>query len=84
MVYLLIMSANQKTVAAIFSSSALLNVLGNLLLIPLYGIEGAALATGISIVAWNLLMVHQVRKRLGIKATLFGVPAGLKNMPEDR
>jgi len=39
--------------------------------IPLWGAVGAALATAISIVCWNVLLVGLAYKRLGINTTAF-------------
>lgn len=49
--------------------STLLNVVLNALLIPWFGIVGAAAATGISIVAWNILFWRSVHRRLNIEST---------------
>lgn len=46
--------------------SALINVLLNLLLIPRFGIEGAAVATSISVAFWNTLLGFYVYKKVGI------------------
>jgi len=47
------------------------NVLGNLVLIPIYGINGAALATAGSVVILNVVLWSFVRKRLGINSFAF-------------
>ena len=44
------------------------NVILNLLLIPPYGIIGAAVATGITYLLWNILLWRRVQKRLGINS----------------
>lgn len=46
-----------------------LNVVLNAALIPLYGGEGAAIATATTLLAWNLLLLAKVRQRLGIVTT---------------
>jgi O-antigen/teichoic acid export membrane protein len=76
--YLLTMTGNQKTAAIILSVSAGLNVVGNALMIPAFGILGAALTTAATTMLWNLLMVYQVRKRLDIRPSLFALPMLLK------
>jgi len=53
--------------------AAALNVVLNFLLIPQFGIEGAAVATGISVMLWNLLLLYWVRRRLGLRASALGV-----------
>ena len=51
--------------------AAVFNVLFNLLLIPPYGIEGAAVATAASVAIWNVHLAWLVRRRLGISVTIF-------------
>jgi len=52
--------------------SAGINICLDLILIPRYGILGAATATAVALVCWNLGMVWYTRKKIGIKVTLFG------------
>jgi len=51
---------------------AALNVSANAILIPLYGINGAAIATAGSTIVWNTLLAVLVYRRLGINPTMFG------------
>ena len=44
---------------------AILNLVLNYLLIPKMGIEGAALASMISLSTWNLVMVYFVKREFG-------------------
>ncbi|MEM7239126.1 MAG: flippase [Pseudomonadota bacterium] len=46
-----------------------LNVVLNAALIPLYGADGAAIATATTLLAWNVLLFLKVRQRLGIVTT---------------
>lgn len=48
-----------------------LNVLLNLVLVPLYGQIGAAVASSISLGLWNLVLVVAVRKKTGIATSAF-------------
>jgi len=59
------MTGNQNILAKILLFAAILNIVLNLYLIPKYGIDGAALASVISIVAWNSGMILAVKKKLG-------------------
>lgn len=59
------MTGHQKYGQYILISAGLLNVTLNYLLIPTHGIEGAAIATGISTAYWNLLSVVVVRWKIG-------------------
>lgn len=69
---LLSMSGHEKQALVIQSLSAVLNIILDFILIPPLGIIGAALATAISLFAWNLGMVFFARTKLGIKVTIFG------------
>lgn len=53
--------------------SAVLNIVLNAWLIPLRGIEGAAIATTISVVVWNVLLIGFTYRRFGFFAT--AIPA---------
>jgi O-antigen/teichoic acid export membrane protein len=69
---LMTMTGHEKRVAATVSASAGCNVVMNLVLIPRFGIEGAAVATAISLVLWNAVTLHWVIKHLRINPTIFG------------
>ena len=58
---------------------AVLNILLNLILIPKWGAEGAAVGTGLSLIAWNIILVVFVRKRVGLDSTIIGKPRTLRN-----
>lgn len=73
--YLMTMTGHQNRAAAIVGMAALLNLLLNLLLIPRWGMLGAAVATAASTASWNLLMLRFVHKELAIRCSalhLFG------------
>ena len=59
------MTGNQNIYARILLFGAILNVLLNLILIPRYGINGAAIASMCSLTVWNLSMVLVVKKKFG-------------------
>lgn len=62
---LLQMTGKQLIFMNILLAGAIINVLLNYLLIPIYGINGAAVASMSSIIVWNLTMVYYVKKKLG-------------------
>ena len=68
---LLAMTGHQTLVAKTLAVTALLNVVLNAALIPLYGASGAAVATTITFFAWSSALAVLVRKRLNIHATVF-------------
>ena len=66
------MTGFEKKGAIGLGISSVANVALNLLLIPQMGIEGAALATAISIVLWNALLVHFVWQSTRLDTTILG------------
>ena len=70
--YLLNMTGHERDTAIGIGASAMLNIILNALLIPKFGLEGAATATAISTVLWNILLIIFVYKRLGIYSTALG------------
>ena len=59
------MTGNQNIYALILFFGAILNIVLNLILIPKYGINGAAIASMSSLIVWNLSMVFVVKKKFG-------------------
>lgn len=64
---LLSLTGSEGYVSRVMLTVTGLNIVMNLVFIPPWGIEGAAAATAISMVAWNLLMYITVRRRLGLQ-----------------
>jgi O-antigen/teichoic acid export membrane protein len=52
--YILMMTGNEKILRNIIISSALINIILNIILIPQFGILGAAIASAISMIIWNI------------------------------
>ena len=51
--------------------AAVCNIVLNLILIPCFGMVGAATATAVTLAIWNFLLWGSVRRRLGISCTPF-------------
>ena len=51
--------------------STAINILLNLILIPIYGMEGAAIATFINLIAWNIMLYYYVRVKLKLQPSIF-------------
>jgi len=64
--YLLIMSGHERVMKNYTLAVGLLTVVLNLVLIPLFGMTGAAVATALSIALQNLGLYYLVRKKLRI------------------
>ncbi len=52
--------------------AAALNTILGLAFIPLWGVSGAAVATALSLVCWNIVLARSVRRRMHIAPTAFG------------
>ena len=70
--YLLNMTGHERDTAIGIGASAMLNIILNAILIPKFGLEGAAAATAISTILWNILLLFFVHKRLKIQPTALG------------
>lgn len=69
--YLLNMTGNQNAVAVVYGSAFFGNAGLNLLLIPAFGLTGAAVATAVSVLLSTVWLAVIVRRRLGITAFVF-------------
>ena len=60
------MTGKEKVFRNILSIALVINISLNLILIPIYKIEGAAIASASSLIFWNLYSVWYVYKKYGI------------------
>lgn len=63
-IHVLNMTGKENTAKNILITTAMLNLVLNFLLVPRYGINGAAIATAISTVIWNLLAEISIYRHL--------------------
>ncbi|MFQ5889931.1 MAG: flippase [Gemmatimonadota bacterium] len=75
---LLMMSAHERATRNLIIAAATLNVALNVLLIPPFGLHGAAVATSISLVAHNIALTVFVRRLLGIRVFEWAVPRAFR------
>ncbi len=68
---LLLMAGYERFLTIISGISALLNIVLNILLIPRFGINGAAIATAISMIFRKIIVAIWAQKQLGINPTGF-------------
>ncbi len=68
---LLNMTGHERDTTRIILVAAILNVTLNVLLTPTLGMIGAATATAVTLVVWNVTMWFAVRRRIGIHASPF-------------
>ena len=59
------MTGKQLVFMKVLFAGAILNVMLNYFLIPIWGINGAAIASMISIIFWNLSMVIFINRKYG-------------------
>lgn len=64
---LLNMTGHQSDVAKAMLASLLINIVLHISLLPSFGLLGAAFATTIMVIIWNILLWIKVRQRLGIR-----------------
>jgi len=71
--YLMSLTGHQGLSARVHGLSALINVVLNAVLVPLWGLIGAALATTATMVLWNVWLYILVRKLLGVDPVAFSI-----------
>jgi len=69
---LLNMTGHERDTARGIGIAAAVNMALNVILIPLWGIEGAAIATATSLIIWNIILLMRVREKLGLNSTALG------------
>jgi len=69
--YILTMTKHEKLALYIMYLTAIINLVGNAVLIPIYGLQGAAIATAFTTLLWNVLAVIAVNRYLGIVSVPF-------------
>lgn len=62
--YLMNMTGYQKEYNYIIIASAIINIIINYILIPIYGTEGAAIASVVSLIFWNVISLTYVKIKL--------------------
>lgn len=66
-------SEHERLATFCAGSSVVLNVALNAAFIPLYGVKGAAISTGTSLIVWNILPWYWTHRRLGLRSSIFGI-----------
>lgn len=69
--FLMTMTDHQDHAARIIGGSAILNVGLNFVFVSLWGMHGAAVATAVSTVTWNVALTYTGWKRLRLRAAAF-------------
>ena len=66
---LLAMTGHQRVLAQLLAIAAGVNVISNLVLIPTFGMEGAAAATSITLILWNSAVAVAAVRLVGVRST---------------
>lgn len=82
-VFLLNMTGHERLVVRVLGLAVVLNIGLNVGLIPLFGLNGAAAATAITLALWNLRLWWAVRQQLGIESTAIGRPLAGRQVAAD-
>ena len=78
---LLGLTGHQKLNAWVLALSAVLNVILNALLIPRFGIAGAAAATAVTMAFWNVGLWLLGRRKLGVDTSIINALRRLRHAP---
>ena len=69
--YICIMTGHESSSSLVLGLSVIMNIILNYSLIVPFGIIGAAIATALTTIIWNLILVIYVYKRIGFNSTIF-------------
>jgi len=69
--YILNMTGHERDTARGVSVAAAGNIVFGILLIPTFGMPGAAAATAMSLTIWNILLYRKVKERTGLRSWAF-------------
>lgn len=70
---LLVMTGHERDATLGLAASTALNAAMTLLLVPAWGVTGAAVAAAAGVIAWNVILWRVVHHRLGFTPSIFGV-----------
>ena len=78
----LILGGHERPCLAAFATGLCLTIALNIVLVPLYGMIGGAVAALAGTVLWSIWLYDLVRRRMGIDTSLFGVFRAPPRMPD--
>ncbi len=70
---ILIMTGHEEDTLKGLVVATIANIILNIFLIPFWGLEGAAIASGVSMIIWNILLGIRVHRKLDISPSAIGV-----------
>jgi O-antigen/teichoic acid export membrane protein len=70
--YIMMMTGHERQAAFVILGATAGNILLNLMLIPPFGMEGAAVASAVTLIAWNVAMALFLWRKLRIVPSVLG------------
>ena len=71
--YVMTMTKHERGAAALLVLSALVNILAGIVFIDMFGLTGAAIATTIALIVWNMAMAFFIRRHLQLRPGILGI-----------
>ena len=71
--FLMMMTGHHREAALVLAVAALLQIVMNAILIPRYGLIGAATATAATVALWNIVLALRAARKLGINSAALSV-----------
>jgi O-antigen/teichoic acid export membrane protein len=68
----MLMTGHERQSARILTATAVLNLVLNLILVPRFGMLGAAASSAATLVTWNVALVLYLSRHLGLQVASFG------------
>lgn len=73
--FLMMMTGHHREAALVLAVAALLQIVMNAILIPRYGLIGAATATAATVALWNIVLALRTARKLGINSAALSIKA---------
>ena len=67
------MTEHERGAAALLVLSALVNVVAGIVFINMFSLNGAAIATTIALIGWNMAMASFIRRHLRLQPGILGM-----------
>jgi O-antigen/teichoic acid export membrane protein len=65
----MMMTGHERAATRVMAVAAITNLIVSAALIPVWGPEGAAVGACVSMIVWNVLLVFEARRRIGVDCT---------------
>lgn len=68
--YLMSMTGHQNEAAWVYGTMAVVNIPVCYVAVRIFGLDGAAAATSVSLIAWNVWLHYLTKRRIGVRASI--------------